>query len=75
MLDDHNTQVCNDTSMDVLKHCGILRNNIVLSINDMINAFVATGQLIVGTDSTYNMHLANLACDQKAEEDVQQGDC
>jgi hypothetical protein len=61
--------------MDVLKHCGILRNNIVLSINDMINAFVATGQLIVGTDSTYNMHLANLACDQKAEEDVQQGDC
>jgi hypothetical protein len=53
----------NDVAMAVLKHYGIRRNDIVLSINNTISASVATDRLIVGMDDTYNMHLANLACD------------
>jgi hypothetical protein len=50
-------------AMAVLKRYSIRRNNIIMSINDMINASIAISQLIVGVDNTYNMHLANLACD------------
>jgi hypothetical protein len=61
--DGHNAQACNDAAMAVLKRYGIRRNDIVLSINDTMNTSLATNQLIVGTDGTCNMHLANLACD------------
>ncbi|CAM6007401.1 unnamed protein product [Sphagnum balticum] len=60
---EHNAQACNDAAMAVLKHYGIRRNDIVLSINDTMNTSFATSQLIIGTDGTCNMHLANLACD------------
>jgi hypothetical protein len=46
-----------------LKRYGIRRSDIVLSINDTTNTSLATSRLIVGTDGTCNMHLANLACD------------
>jgi len=49
--------------MAVLKHYGIRHNNIVLSINNTTNTSLATSRLIVGSDGTCNMHLANLACD------------
>jgi len=61
--DGHNAQACNDAAMAVLKRYDIHRSNIVLSINDTMNMSLATSRLIVGTDGTYNMHLANLACD------------
>jgi hypothetical protein len=63
MLDEGGTQVCNDTTMAILKHYGICRNNIIPSINNTISASIVTGRLIAGTDGTYNMHLANLAYD------------
>jgi hypothetical protein len=59
----HYAQTCNDGAMAILKRYDIRYNDIVLSINDMTNASVATGQLIVGADDTCNMHLVNLACD------------
>jgi len=49
--------------MVVLKRYGIRRSDIVLLINDTTNTSLATSRLIIGTDGTYNMHLANLACD------------
>jgi hypothetical protein len=61
--DGHNAQACNDAAMAVLKRYGIRCSDIVLSINDTTNTSLATSRLIVGTDGTYNMHLANLACD------------
>ncbi|CAK9209441.1 unnamed protein product [Sphagnum troendelagicum] len=61
--DGHYAQACNDAAMAVLKRYGIRRSNIVLSINDTMNTSLATSRLIVGTDGTCNMHLANLACD------------
>ncbi len=61
--DGHNAQACNDATMAVLKRYGIRRNDIVLSINDTTNTSFATSRLIVGTNGTCNMHLANLACD------------
>jgi hypothetical protein len=61
--DGHNAQACNDAAMAVLKRYGIRRSDIVLSINDTTNMSLATSRLIVGTDGTCNMHLANLACD------------
>jgi hypothetical protein len=60
--DGHNAQACNDAAMAVLKRYGIHRNDIVLSINDTTNTSLATSRLIVGTNGTCNMHLANLAC-------------
>jgi hypothetical protein len=61
--DGHNAQACNDVAMAVLKRYDIRRSDIVLSINDITNTSLATSRLIVGTDGTCNMHLANLACD------------
>jgi hypothetical protein len=49
--------------MAVLKRYGIHRSDIVLLINDTTNTSLATNRLIVGTNGTCNMHLANLACD------------
>jgi hypothetical protein len=63
MPDGHNTQACNDAAMAVLKRYGIHRSDIVLLINDTTNTSFATNRLIVGTDGTCNMHLANLAYD------------
>ncbi len=63
MPDGHNAQACNDAAMAVLKRYSIHRSDIVLLINDTTNTSLATSRLIVGTDGTYNMHLANLACD------------
>jgi hypothetical protein len=54
-------------AMAVLKRYGIHCNDIVLSINDTSNASVVTGRLIADVDNTYNMHLANLACDHTTE--------
>ncbi len=61
MPDRHNAQACNDAAMGVLKHYSIHRSDIVLLINDTTNTSFATNRLIVGTDGTCNMHLANLA--------------
>ncbi len=61
--DGHNAQACNDATMAVLKRYGIRRSDIVLSINNTTNTSFATSRLIVGTDGTCNMHLANLAYD------------
>jgi hypothetical protein len=61
--DGHNAQACNDATMAVLKRYGIRRSDIVLSINDTTNTSLATSRLIVGTDGTCNMHLANVVCD------------
>jgi len=47
--------------MVVLKRYGIRRSDIVLSINDTTNTSLTTSRLIIGTDGTCNMHLANLA--------------
>jgi hypothetical protein len=63
MPDGHNAQTCNDVAMVVLKRYDIRRNDIILSINDTMNTSLTTSRLIVGTDGTCNMHLANLACD------------
>jgi hypothetical protein len=63
MLDGHNAQACNDAAMAVLKLYGIHCSDIILSINDTTNTSLTTSRLIVGTDGTCNMHLANLACD------------
>ncbi len=63
MPDGHNSQVCNDAAMAVLKCYDICYNDIVLSINDITNVSIVTSRLIVGMNGTYNMHLANLACD------------
>jgi hypothetical protein len=60
---EHDAHACNDTVMVILKHYGICRSNIVLSINDTTNLSVATGRLIADMDDTCNMHLTNLACD------------
>ncbi|CAM6017382.1 unnamed protein product [Sphagnum balticum] len=49
--------------MAVLKRYGIRRNDIVLSMNDTTNVSITTSRLIANADGTYNMHLANLACD------------
>jgi hypothetical protein len=49
--------------MAVLKRCGIRCSDIVLSINNTTNMSLATSRLIVDTEGTCNMHLANLACD------------
>jgi hypothetical protein len=57
--DGHNAQACNDATMAVLKCYGIRRSDIVLSINDTTNTSLATSRLIVGTNGTCNMHLAN----------------
>ncbi|CAM6002938.1 unnamed protein product [Sphagnum balticum] len=76
--DGHNAQTCNDAAMAVLKRYGIRRSDIVLSINDTTNTSLATSRLIVGTDGTCNMHLANLACDHatgKRKRTVKKGDC
>jgi hypothetical protein len=59
----HNAQACNNVAMAVLKHYNIHHSDIILSINDTTNTSLATSRLIVGTDGTCNMHLANLACD------------
>jgi hypothetical protein len=61
--DGHNAQACNDAAMAILKHYGIRRNDIVLSINNTTNMSLVTSRLIIGTDGTCNMHLANLVCD------------
>jgi hypothetical protein len=76
---EHDAQACNNVAMAVLKRYDIRHSNIIMSINDMINASIATGRLIVDVDSTCNMHLANLAYDHatgkwEVEEDTQQGD-
>jgi hypothetical protein len=63
MPDGHNAQACNDAAMAVLKRYDIRHNDTVLSINDTTNTSLTTSRLIVGTDGTCNMHLANLACD------------
>ncbi|CAK9225797.1 unnamed protein product [Sphagnum troendelagicum] len=63
MPDGHNAQACNDAVMAILKHHDICRSDIVLSINNTTNTSLVTSRLIVGTDGTCNMHLANLACD------------
>jgi hypothetical protein len=62
-LDGHNAQACNNAAMVVLKRYDIRCSDIVLSINDTSNMSFVTSRLIVGTDGTCNMHLANLACD------------
>jgi hypothetical protein len=67
VLDEHGAQTCNDAAMAVLQCYGIRRNDIFLSINDTINVSITTGRLIAGVDSTYNMHLVNLACDHATE--------
>jgi hypothetical protein len=61
--DGHNAQACNNAAMVVLKRYGIHCSDIILSINDTTNMSLATSRLIVGTDGTCNMHLANLVCD------------
>jgi hypothetical protein len=48
--------------MAILKRYNICHSDNILSINDMTNASIATGQLIVGVDGTYNMHFVNLTC-------------
>jgi hypothetical protein len=53
--------------MAVLKCYDICCNNIVLSINNMINASVATSQLITNANGTCTMHLVNLAGDRTIE--------
>jgi hypothetical protein len=63
MPDRHNAQACNNAAMAVLKRYGIRRSDVFLSINNTTNKSLATSRLIVGTDGTCNMHLANLACD------------
>jgi len=60
MPDGHNAQACNDAAMAVLKRYGIRHSDIILSINDTTNTSLATNRLIVSTDGTCNMHLANL---------------
>ncbi|CAK9875190.1 unnamed protein product [Sphagnum jensenii] len=60
-------RACNDTTMAILKHYGICRSDIVLSINDTTNMFVTTGRLIADVDDICNMHLANLPCDHAIE--------
>lgn len=42
MPDGHDTQAYNDMTMAVLKHYSIRRNDIVLSINDIINVSIVT---------------------------------
>ncbi len=49
--------------MAVPKHYNICCNDILQSINDMINTFVTTGRLIIDAEGIRNMHLANLAYD------------
>jgi hypothetical protein len=48
-------------AMAILKHYGIHHNNIILLINNTTNASITTCRLIIGTDGTSNMHLANRA--------------
>jgi hypothetical protein len=79
VLDEHDAQACNNVAMAVLKHYDIHHSNIIMSINDRINASIATSRLIVDVDNTCNMHLANLAYNHatgkwEVEEDAQQGD-
>ncbi len=62
VLDRHDTQMCNDVAMAILKHYDIHCNNIILSINNTTNMFVVIDRLIVDADDTCNMHLVNLAC-------------
>ncbi|CAM6030958.1 unnamed protein product [Sphagnum balticum] len=63
VLDGHDAQAYNNAAMVILKHYGIRRNDIVLSINDTTNTSVATDRLIAEADDTFNMHLVNLTCD------------
>jgi hypothetical protein len=77
VLDGHGVQACNDAAMAILKRYDIRHSDIILSINDTTNALIATGKLIVSTDNSYNMHLANFNMrphDQETKKDVQQGD-
>lgn len=59
MRDGHDTQVCNDAAMAILKRYDICHSDIVLLINDMTNASVVTSRLIGKRKRTLNKEIVN----------------